>query len=500
MHTETVLAQILAGVEPIIKAVVDEVDADGRGESPATLYGLEERVQAILPQIGQLVLQALVDGQGSGAEGPERSCGCGGAQRYHDQARPLTMQTSLGPIALRRRAYYRCGQCGATSYPLDARLGLKRAGRMSRYLQEQVGWLYGLLPAGTVQQTLARFGWPPLCVSQIREHAEALGTEMEQREQAQLQVARQEAQQVPAEQGAPRQPVPGSRLYAAPDGVMYCTTGRDQETGSLQWRELKVAAVYAGVLPEPGVPQEPPDPDVAPSGVRERIASWLHQQDPEHEIPAADRAAALTYVAQTAPWQPFGERVWAELWARGLGRPVSDLAVVADGSDHIDQFVDDQLRVPGVAVTRILDLPHAQQHLWAASQAAFGEGSSAGVAWAQAPLRHLERGEVDALLTALEHLATDVSAARPAAAALVRREAAYFVQRRAQLDYPAFVAAGYQIGSGLAESACKRLGTERMKGAGMRWTMPGAQATVTLRMLLLSQRWDEVSTYCRHAA
>lgn len=39
-----------------------------------------------------------------------------------------------------------------------------------------------------------------------------------------------------------------------------------------------------------------------------------------------------------------------------------------------------------------------------------------------------------------------------------------------------------------------------MKGAGMRWTVPGAQATVTLRLLLLSQRWEEVSAYCRQAA
>jgi hypothetical protein len=62
------------------------------------------------------------------------------------------------------------------------------------------------------------------------------------------------------------------------------------------------------------------------------------------------------------------------------------------------------------------------------------------------------------------------------------------------------VAAGYHIGSGLAESACKRFGTDRMKGAGMRWTVPGAQRVATLRMLVLSERWAEVSAHCRKAA
>ena len=77
-----------------------------------------------------------------------------------------------------------------------------------------------------------------------------------------------------------------------------------------------------------------------------------------------------------------------------------------------------------------------------------------------------------------------------------RKTAAFFTDRAAQVAYPTFLAQGYQIGSGLAESACKRFGTDRMKGAGMRWTVPGAQTVATLRMLLLSDRWDEVTAHC----
>src|SRR5215472_7447194 len=88
----------------------------------------------------------------------------------------------------------------------------------------------------------------------------------------------------------------------------------------------------------------------------------------------------------------------------------------------------------------------------------------------------------------------------PLVAEEARKAVAYFVQRRAQVDYPGFVTAGMQIGSGLAESACKRYGTDLMKGAGMRWTVAGAQCVATLPMFVMSERWGEVTTYCRKAA
>ncbi len=66
MDTETVLGQILPAVEQIIKAVVGEMAAAEETRGAATLYVMEERVHAVLPRIGQLIVQALVSGQGAG--------------------------------------------------------------------------------------------------------------------------------------------------------------------------------------------------------------------------------------------------------------------------------------------------------------------------------------------------------------------------------------------------------------------------------------------------
>src|SRR5487761_729643 len=143
MSPEAVLSRILPGVERLLKEVVERAVAAG---TAPTLYELEALTQAVLGRIGQVVLQELTTAQGSGLVGPSRPCPCGGEQTYHDQRRRLVVKTSVGDLRLARRAYYRCAGCRATSYPLDEQLGLGQAGRMSRYLQEQCGWLLALLP------------------------------------------------------------------------------------------------------------------------------------------------------------------------------------------------------------------------------------------------------------------------------------------------------------------------------------------------------------------
>ncbi|MDE0530969.1 MAG: hypothetical protein OXI01_05885 [Albidovulum sp.] len=46
------------------------------------------------------------------------------------------------------------------------------------------------------------------------------------------------------------------------------------------------------------------------------------------------------------------------------------------------------------------------------------------------------------------------------------------------------------IGSGIVEAANKTLVACRMKGSGMRWSMAGGQAVLTLRALIKSGRFD----------
>ena len=60
------------------------------------------------------------------------------------------------------------------------------------------------------------------------------------------------------------------------------------------------------------------------------------------------------------------------------------------------------------------------------------------------------------------------------------------------MDYPGYVAKGWQIGSGPVESACKTVVGQRLKGGGMRWGEGGADAVCHLRALFRSAggQWE----------
>lgn len=47
------------------------------------------------------------------------------------------------------------------------------------------------------------------------------------------------------------------------------------------------------------------------------------------------------------------------------------------------------------------------------------------------------------------------------------------------------------VGSGIVEAACKTLVGQRLKRAGMSWTINGGQAILTFRSIIKSQRFDK---------
>jgi len=67
----------------------------------------------------------------------------------------------------------------------------------------------------------------------------------------------------------------------------------------------------------------------------------------------------------------------------------------------------------------------------------------------------------------------------------------YFDRNRDRMRYDEYLAAGYPIGSGVAEGACRHLVKDRMEQTGMRWTVEGAQAMLHVRALYLNDQWGE---------
>ena len=67
----------------------------------------------------------------------------------------------------------------------------------------------------------------------------------------------------------------------------------------------------------------------------------------------------------------------------------------------------------------------------------------------------------------------------------------YLENNRSHMRYDEYLAAGYPIGSGVIEGACRHVVKDRMELSGMRWTIGGAQAMLYLRSIYLNGDWKE---------
>lgn len=159
---------------------------------------------------------------------------------------------------------------------------------------------------------------------------------------------------------------------------------------------------------------------------------------------------------------------------------------LSDGGSGLEEF----LRKNFPLATVILDFWHAKEHLVELSKALYGEESAAGRQWLDERCHQLKTEGGAAVRATLEAL--DVSGQSDAVREAHRRETNYFRNHEHKMDYPRYLANGWQIGSGPVESACKTVVNNRLAGSGMRWGSDGSNAVCHLRALLLSERnqWD----------
>lgn len=178
--------------------------------------------------------------------------------------------------------------------------------------------------------------------------------------------------------------------------------------------------------------------------------------------------------------------------------PLPRLAYLTDAGDSETRYyrqVLKKLRHPRtrrrLAWQWIVDYFHAAQRLTTMAEALFGAGREAS-AWAARMRKLLTKpnGPFRVL-----HAAAAMKSRRTMPAArkkLFRQAYNYLRTRTSHLQYAEFRRQGLPIGSGITEAACKTVFTQRLKLSGMRWTGPGAQTILDLRVLLLSGLWEDV--------
>jgi hypothetical protein len=315
-------------------------------------------------------------------------------------------------------------------------------GALSPTLAEGVTRLASWMPFARAAEQVAFFWRVGVSAATGRRHAEAAGA---------TYVAVQTAAVERLERDAPPAPPgPPVQLLSA-DGAMVPLVGG-------AWAEVKTLAV--GTVGAPAWDA--------------RAGEWV--------APTTD----LSYFSRQADAATFTRLALGETHRRGT-EAAGVVCAVADGAEWVQGVVDHHRK----DAVRVLDFPHAVERLATAAQATYGAGTAAADAWLAARAHDLKHGDPATVLAALRTLPTATAADPPAAAGARDATLGYLAARWPAIQYAAFRAAGYPIGSGAVESANKLVVEARLKGAGMHWARPNVTPMVALRTVACADRWPE---------
>jgi hypothetical protein len=119
----------------------------------------------------------------------------------------------------------------------------------------------------------------------------------------------------------------------------------------------------------------------------------------------------------------------------------------------------------------ILDIWHVTEYLWELAYCFYRDGSAEAEAFVETYLRKLLEGKVNRVIGGIRQMATK-RALPQSKWDKVEDCLLYFAVRSDYMKYNEYLAAGYPIGSGVVEGACRHLVKDRMEQTGMRWPMP----------------------------
>jgi hypothetical protein len=197
----------------------------------------------------------------------------------------------------------------------------------------------------------------------------------------------------------------------------------------------------------------------------------------------------IRYVSGLMSLPEIGAQLRRESVAVGIQQ--ADLVVaLTDGGNGLEDCLIDAFAGNAKGLVFILDFWHASEHLKEFAQALIPHDEklreAKGKAWCH-QLKHQGGAAVLQMLDAL-----DLSRASPQVLEQHREVTGYFRNNLHRMDYPTYVANGWQIGSGVIEAACKTVVAQRLKESGMRWRERGTTALCQLRALYKSERslWE----------
>ena len=233
-------------------------------------------------------------------------------------------------------------------------------------------------------------------------------------------------------------------LYIQADGAAVNTRVED-ENGST-WRENKMVMAFK-------------DKDM------------IHRKDGGHII---TKKEYLPFIGSSEEFKKY----MLDIAVRAGYGKVKKTVVISDGAQWIRTICNEIF--PDAIL--ILDLYHLKENIYTYAKFKYPANPAKYTAWAESAIKMIEDGHPEKLLAIL-----DKDEKLPAGCVNLYH---YISTNLDRIKYREYRESGYFVGSGAIESSNKLIVQQRLKQAGMRWGVTGAQSVLSLRAKDESLLWD----------
>lgn len=433
MDRDAIVAQLAGCCKSAVETIIDDPDLHDVASASLALF-------TKFRDVAREILQAKVDLEAAGRRAADPPQCCEGAGTWLIHRRGVCVETLFGSVEIPVRTF-RCTKCRGYDRPDDAALGVPRKGPFADDVREIVAPLVAELPLRVAADLLERTTGVRISLHGLQAITETIGHDVrDQRERLDVREDRDVAR-------ALREPVRESveiGLEIAMDGVMAHVDGA--------WREAKVGTVVVRRV------------DV----------------DDEETEDRRGKVLARRHTCVLGPPEELGARLAELIESSGWTR-IPVVEVLGDGAPWIWNLADELFPY----AHQTLDSFHLREHLFEYANVAWADARLAR-RWVERRMKALLRDQVGAVLSGLKRTRPRTREARDALRNLIR----YVENNRDRVAYEAPWAAGFAIGSGSVEGACKHLVQTRFKRAGMRWKRRGFLDVLELRLARLNGTLD----------
>lgn len=438
----------------LAEVIEDAIQTEGQAE--VLIGDVEMALREGLREIGRSALKSFLENADGELEA-EMECACGGKLKYQ-RRREATLWSVFDKVVY-QRAYYAGCACGKGHAPVDRRYGIE-PGKVTAGLAHLIA-LSGIHKAfEDGRKWLKEFLLFEVSENTVRAETQKMG---DLQRQADIELVKETQDESGLQKRERSQPPVPDILYGSIDAAKVRIEPRDEKEKAVEnretWRDVKAGCWYEGEF----VPH------------RQRS---VRQKDKAQREGVVLRAKNQQYFCDIERAEEFGKLLWATGCAVGADR-ARILVFICDGAVWIWNLIDHYF--PNAI--QIVDWYHAVDRLKRIAEEAFSNWEERQ-AWLEKNTEDLWQGSVEAVIEACQLLETKSN--------LAKQSLLYYSNNMERMRYAQFRAAGYLIGSGVIESGCKQIVTQRLKLPGAQWNVEGAVLTAKARAAWMSGNWQKL--------